>query len=1037
MILRLFLFVSFCVLLASNTFAQLASQTALVGTVTDSSGGVIPGAMVVAVNLGTQDTYEATTNAQGNYNIQFVRIGRYDLTVTLAGFQTFKATGIEVASNQVVRTDAALRVGGVTESVTVEAGLVLVTENATISERISERAVVELPVSGRNVWSLAGTTPGVLGGTNSFIGAGQRNITNGLSLDGINTAANIQTQTTMRPIADAVAEVEVKTGSTSAEYGSYLGVLINVVTKSGTNNPHGSLFEFFRDETLQTRGFFESPNNPKRPQRFDQFGFELDGPVLLPKLYDGRNKTFFMAAYEGVRQTTQATSLNAVPTELMRQGDFSEFSGVIRNPFTGQPFANNRIPQEMLSAQALRLLQYYPLPNQPGIGNNLLGEFPTLSNTNQVLTRVDQNLGNKVRLYGRYNWQADSAENGNVIPTSANFTVFNNKNTLFAYTHTLGSNLVNDFRIGYHVFHLSTLNYFAQNGLISAGKDLGIPGFDGGVANGDPGLPTVNITGLAPLGSGDTNRFQDDTTFQVSNVLAYTHGAHNIRTGFDLRRLATGTASVNDARGFFTFNAQMTGYAPADFLLGLPQRVLTSVKRIQGYVVTWRNGFFIDDSWQASRKLTLSLGLRYDQNVVPYTTIGNVSILNQEGTKLIPEVKPTPGFSFHAPNNLNFAPRLGLAYRATEKTVLRAGFGIYYNPNQLNTFTFLTNNPPFSLVYLFTQTASNPTLSLAADPTSQAGPAPLPNIITVNWDLPPAQKRQWSAGIQREIWDRGVMEVQYVGSHTLNLDRSFFNNTPQPGPGALQPRRPNQLFADIRTIINDTIANYEAVSLIYRQRISRGVQVNANYTWSRTYDMLDNSNTVAGRGMDPYNVEADYGPAIWDVPHRFVASYIYDVPFLKGSPQPILRYVFGGWQVGGITTIESGRPFSVFAQGDVANTGRTDQRANQTGPAEANCGRDQLTNCIPASAFAVPQFAYGNSGRNALRGPGQIVTDLSLLKNIPLGGQAHIQFRAEVFNLFNRANFNNPNSVLGTATFGSITSAKSMRQVQLGAKLLF
>ena len=261
---RALLSVSFCMLLAGSAFAQLASQTALVGTVTDSSGSVVPGAVVVAVNVGTRDTYETTTNAQGQYNFQFVRTGKYEVTVTLPGFRTFKVSGIEVANNQVVRRDAVLQVGEVAETLHVVAdAIVLDTDNATVSETLNQRLISEAPLSGgRNVWALAGTTPGVLGGSNSFTGAGQRALQNSLSLDGINAAANFTTQTSMRPIADAVTEVQVQTGSTSAEYGSYLGVHVNVVTKSGTNEPHGSLFEFFKDDALDARGYFENRANP-------------------------------------------------------------------------------------------------------------------------------------------------------------------------------------------------------------------------------------------------------------------------------------------------------------------------------------------------------------------------------------------------------------------------------------------------------------------------------------------------------------------------------------------------------------------------------------------------------------------------------------------------------------------------------------------------------------------------------------------------------------------------------------------------------
>ncbi len=636
MIRRIAMALSFVLLLTGSAWAQLTSQTALVGTVTDSGGLVVPGAQVVAVNIGTKDTYEATTNNEGYYNIQFARPGEYELTVSMAGFQTFKATGVSVATNQVVRTNATLQVGALSETVNVEsAAQVLDTDRATISETIGERAIVDLPLSGRNVWSLATTTPGVLSaGTSdigqSFRGAGQREIQNSLSLDGINSSANLLAATSMRPIAEAVTEIQVQTGSTSAEYGSYLGVHINVVTKSGTNSLHGAAFEFFQDDALDARGYTENRALPANPRSRDQFGAQVDGPVVIPGLYDGRNKTFFMGAYEGIRSEGLSSPIISVPTPLMRQGNFSEVTTPIRNPFTGQNFAGNIIPSSMLSPTARELLDYLPLPNRPGIVDNFQGPSPTTDNVDQVLTRIDQNLGNKVRLSVRYNWHDTLPLNGSSIPVQGITQPRVNKNTLVSYTHTLSPNLHNDFRIGYHRLDFDTLNHFAVNGIASAGSDLGIPGFDGDVRYNNPGIPNVSITGFSGLGQGGTNWYQFDTTFQLSNVLAYNRGKHNIRTGVDARRLATGRRAANSPRGGFTFDSSMTGYGAADFMLGLPRTVTTPVDQIQGHVGGWRNGFFINDVWQASRNLTLSLGLRYELNTPVQTYEGFASMLNAE-----------------------------------------------------------------------------------------------------------------------------------------------------------------------------------------------------------------------------------------------------------------------------------------------------------------------------------------------------------------------------------------------------------------------
>jgi hypothetical protein len=1036
----LLLTVSLSLLVVPSAAAQLASQTALVGTVTDAGGGVLPGATVVAVNAGTKDTYEATTNAQGQYNIQFVRVGRYDITVTVPGFSTFTTTGVNVTTNQTVRTDAVLQVGGLEESVIVEArAAVLATDRSTVSDTLDVRQITELPSRGRNVWAMAEITPGVQVGTRAgtWIGAGQRDIQNSLTLDGINSAANLMPSTSMQPIADAVEEIVVQTGSTSAEFGSYLGVHVNVVTKSGTNTPHGSLSHFYQGDTLDARGFFEDRNAPANPRTYNQFAFQADGPVVIPGLYDGRNQTFFMAAYEGIRQRQQSAAIGSVPTELMRQGNFSEISAQIRNPLTGLPYAGNIIPALDMSPIALQLLQqYYPVPNRPGTGANLVGSSLRNVDQDQILARVDQNIGNRARVYLRYNWQDEFTDDVGLIPITGAKQPRKNINYLGAYTHTITSNLLNDFRIGYHSVPEDTLNYFFVNGLTSAGADLGIPGFDGDVRYGNLGIPDISITGFNGLGLGGTNWLQFDRTFQLSNIIAFNRGTHNVRGGFDARRVETGRQAANSPRGAFSFNGQMTGYAVSDFLIGLPISVRTPVDQLQGHVGHWRNGLFINDTWQATRSLTLSLGLRYELHTPAKTYEGFASMLNADFTGLIPATHPAVGFEFHEPNNNLWAPRLGATYRLTEKTVLRAGWGIYYNPNQMNTFTFLTNNPPLAAEFTFFSQPENPTLSFNS-PFGVVGPGAPPDVVSPNRDLPPARKNQWSFDIQRELFLNTALDLQYVGSRTTNLDRSFFVNTPAPGPGPIQARRPNPAFGNLRIIQNDQIADYDAFTVFLRRRMTQGLQASVHYTYSRNDDMGTNSN-AGGRTMDDFDIMRDYAPANWSLPHRFVASYIYEVPFFRYAQQAVLRHVLGGWQFGGVTTIQSGTPINVTIGTDRANTGSPGQRPDMVATPSANCGGGNLVNCIDASAYALPpQFTFGNASRNHLRGPRRVVTDLSLAKNLRLGGPMQLQFRAEAFNVFNTVNFNNPGSTFGTATFGRITSAQPMRQIQLGARLTF
>jgi len=1033
---------------ASN--AQIATNTSLVGTVTDPTGKVVVGAKVTAINTGTQDTYNTTTNEEGYYAIQFVRVGTYDITIQEPGFQTFRKTGVQVDINQVVRNDAVLKVGNVVESVTIQASApVLKTDDATVSEIITTRAVAELPLNGRDPMQLAITTPGVLPGqkaTNGvppgedFIGAGTREIQNSMSLDGISIVNNLITTTPVRPMVESIQEVEVQTGTYSAQYGAYMGVHINMITKGGTNSLHGSAVEFVRNDKFDARPFFLSPTSRKAPLRQNQFGFELDGPILIPHVFNGRDKTFFMGSYEGLRQIRQSASLATIMTPQMWQGDFSQTATPVKDPNTGQPFPGNMIPSNRISPIVLKLQQYYPTPNKPGVTSNYAASLANNNNTDQTVDRIDQNIGDKVRLYFRYQQQWESLLAGSVVPTSSSTSPVDTNNFTIGYTHTLSPRLINDLRFGRQYFNTATLNGFAVVGIQGAGAQLGIPGFNSDVTANNPGIPDFNITGFSGFGNGGTNWYQDDKTWQGSEQISWNRGAHNIMAGAELRKLITGRAAGNSPRGVFNFTGQFTGYAPADFILGIPASLTTPVTQVRGVVAEWRDGFFVLDNWQVSRRLTINYGIRYELPTVPYSVNGYHTELNATQTAIVPANPPQPGFKFIFPNHKDWVPRFGFALRTTDKTVLRGGYGIYYNPNQTNSFTFLNGNPPFSVATTFTSSPSTPQLSLsnptAVPPNAQP---PVPDMITDNWHLPTAYMHQWSFGMQRELWRSSALELQYLGSHSLHLDRSYYNNTPYlPGPGSIASRRPNQLFGQIRTINNDEIANYQGLSVVLRQRFSQGLQFLASYTWSHTLDVSTDSNG-GGAPMIPYNWRADYGNSNWDIRHRFVASYVYDIPFFK-TANPMLRGILANWQVNGITTLQSGRPFNVSISTDTANTSaRGTYRPDLVHAPSSNCGDGHLTNCIDATAFAMPAlYTYGNAGRNLMHGPHLFDTDLSLFKNFPIRERLRLQFRFEAFNMLNSPQFANPNATFGTSSFGTVTATSiENRDIQLGAKLVW
>ncbi|MEO8372619.1 MAG: TonB-dependent receptor [Candidatus Solibacter sp.] len=1048
---------SACLTLALCSYGQIATITSLVGTVTDSSGKAIAGAKITAVEAATLDQYTALTNEDGNYRIDFVRVGTYDITAEFQGFSRIKHSGSIVSINQIVRNNFTMSPGSVQESVTVEAVAQLIrTDDATVSATITSKQIAELPMNGRNVLMLATTTPGVLAGTKgtqgvppgqAFIGAGTREIQNSMSLDGISIMNNLITTSPTQPMVETVQEVEVQTGTYSAQYGAYLGVHLNMVTRGGTNAIHGNLVEFIRNDAFDARGYFLPATSKKTALRQNQYGFEVDGPVYIPKLYNGRDKTFFMGSWERLRNKRQSLSANnTVMTEQMFAGNFSQTTTVVKDPTNSlAPFPGNIVPTNRLSPIALSLQQYYVKPTNPNaITQNFTTVFPAKLTSDQTVDRIDQNVGYKARLFFRYQRQDQKIANGNAIPYNAAVVPSITDNYTGGYTHTLTPTLVNDFRIGRQAINTDSVNYFYVNGIADAGTKLGIPGFDADSKSNNPGTPEFNVSGFSGWGNSGTNWFQTDHTWQASEQISWTLKNHSVMAGAELRKLYTSRSAANSPRGVFNFNGQLSGYAPADFMLGYVQNLVTPTIQYQGDVAAWRDGFFVLDNWQASRKLTLNYGLRYELQTVPYSVAGFARELNAAQTAAVPDKVPSPGFRFHDPNHKSWAPRFGLAYRLSDATVIRAGFGIYYNPNQTNSFTFLTTNPPFGNSTTCTSLPTTPTLPLSNPIGAGCNTSVSQNWITDNWHLPPASMNQWSLGLQRQLTRSTGLDVQYLGSHSLHLDRSFFNNTPYlPGPGAINPRRPNQLFGQIRTISNDLISNYHHLAVSVHQRLFHGFQFDASYTWAHALDVTSDSNN-GGAPMDPYNWRRDYGNAPFDIRHRFVATYIYAIPFVSTSNR-LMKAAFSGWQINGITTLQGGTPFNLSMNTDAANTSsQGPQRPDLLKTPVYNCGAGHLLGCIDKSAFAVPGnvaqgiFAYGNAGRNILRGPHLFATDMSLFKTFPIKERVRFTFRAEAFNVWNNPEFSNPNANIEAATFGNITGTSvGSRVIQLGGKLSF
>jgi hypothetical protein len=1090
--------------------AQVANNTSLVGTVTDATGGVIAGAHVTGVNRDTKVSYSGDTNGEGYYSIPFVAPGTYNITVEKSGFQKTTSSGVTVQLNMAARTDFNMSVGSENTEITVSAATpALSTDDALIGDTIDTHQVTNLPVNTRRVMDLATTSSNVIQGPKTsftgippganYIGAGTREVTNSLTLDGITIMNSLVSSSPVTPNPDAVSAVQVQSGNYTAQYGAYMGIHINSDTKSGTNTLHGTAYDYVQNDFFNAKPWLASRGSKTPKMRFNQFGGVLSGPVVIPFLYNGRDKTFFMGSYEGLRQYQESLTngIGTVPTLKMRNGDFSELldrnlmclpgdttqqcdKKVIQlyNPANRTtPYLNNQIPIDPIAA---KLLQYYPLPTDNSkLTNNYNAALPLSLVQNQTLDRVDHNIGQNVRLFGRFLWQKLTFENGSIVPSSAVYSPTTDRNGMIGYTHIITPSFINDFRLGFNVLTSDVNNQFSQSGLNDAGAQLGIPGFTADVDNNNPGIPTITISGYTGLGSSGTNWKQDDRTIHGYDQITWTKGKHSIMAGADIRRMTIGRAAQNDPRGLFNFSGRYStlcttnakgdcdnSYATngfADFMLGHASAVTTPTFQVKGSVGSWRNGYFVQDNWQVSQKLTLLYGIRYEQPTIPYSLNGYARILNADFSALIPasdatngaSFVPTPGFKFTGANNNLWAPRIGFAYRATDKIVVRGGGGIYYNPNHLNAFTLASSNYPLGNATTFNAN-SNISTNTFANPSGGTGakggcvpntPGSYCNVFTDAPHLPTPRMYQWNLDTGVELWKDAAFELQYLGSKSVHLDFSWQPNTPLPGPGNINSRRPYQNFGVIREIYNGGFSTYNGLTAILRQRMNHGLSMNLSYTWSHN---MDTSNDANGGGylMNPYDIHADYGNSNWDIRHRFVATVLYQLPEFSGHGYAV-RAVAGGWQANMILTLQTGMPFNVGypSSNDIANTGTSGvQRPNYVHAGSNTCSADFVVrngtsaNCIDSTAYAQPaNYTYGNLHRNDQHGPGRELVNFSMFKNFPIYERLTFQLRAEAFNLFNHANPNNPNSTsFGTSSFGTITGTQTdPRVLQLAGKINF
>ncbi len=1104
--------------------AQIANNTSLVGTVTDPSGNVISGCTVSAVEVSTKVSSTGACNAQGYYAITFIQPGTYDISVQMSGFQAVTKLGVVVPVDQAVRTDFTLPVGSTQTVVTVTANTPpMSTDDATLGETFNTRSVENLPISGHNALDVATMASNVYVGADTnyqgnppgatYEGAGQRAIQNSLSLDGVSIMNNLITTTPDHPAADMISETQMQSGNYPAQYGAYLGIHINLVSKSGTNNLHGEAYDYVENTAFDANVFTAKPGSPKQVLHYNQYGFNLAGPVDIPHVYNGHDKTFFFGSWEKLKQIGQGSSIVSALTPAMESGDFSA-PGIpqIYDPSTGKPYPNNQIPATELSTAAAAIAKKYEAymvpPNLAGIASNLNNSYPSQLQITQSIDRVDENIGQNIKLFFRYYYQDLTFLAGTNFPANASNGPTNSRNYAFGYTHLITQNLINDLRFGVNKLIAENLNYWYSAGLRSAGTDLGIPGFKGDTLYNNPGVPVVTIANFQGVGNAGSNWFQDDRTYDLYDQLSYTHGTHNFMVGAEFRRLTIGRQATNDPMGILNFDATTctplpsgacagpltsTGYSAADFVLGYVNSDTTPIDSIKGSAGEWRDGFFALDNWQVSSKLTLNYGFRYDLPTAAYSLNGYGRMLNAAQTALIPATtatsgatyKPTPGFVFTPAQLDNFGPRLGVDYRLSDRTVIRAGMGFYYNPNQLNTYTLLTANYPFAAAVSYSTTGDNPiTLENPTPGAGKAAPvAGTPRSYVFAFTPQPNMKTQrsyqWNLDLGQELYQGAAFELQYLGSHALHLDRSFYDNEPlRPINTAIEPlnaQRPNQLFGSIRQFQEDEYSHYNALTAIFRQRLFHGLAGQVSYTWSHDMDLGEDSND-GGTTSQQYNPSADYGNADWDVRNRIVASFTYGLPSLAGA-RMMTREALGGWSLSGIVNIQAGMPYTIAMASSITAAGvdQGTQRPSWTHKERSQCSLKSAypglshsanscideTAYIPATNYAVGAVGYGDVHRNSLVGPGLQYENFAVFKDFPFAERMRFQFRTEAYNIFNHPSGGNPisnginiNTTTGTcaatsclsfpAGWGTITGVQQVpgtfsgsRMLELSGKIIF
>lgn len=1036
------------------------------GTVHDLTGGSVAGATVTVTNEGKGLARTVLSDSNGEYLVNLLPIGNYAVKIEKQGFAGYEQKGIKLAVNQNARVDGLLKLGSIEQSMVVEGDAAQIeTTVATIGKVVEEKSITQLPLNGRNYLQLGVLQPGVTPITTNLARSGSGAAADqGFAVNGLRTQANVFlvdgalnsdlffTSSNLKPPPDAIQEFKILTNSYAAEYWGG-GSVVNLVIRSGTNRFHGQLWEFLRNDIFDARNFFATSTPPLKQ---NQFGGGVGGPLRIPKIYDGKNRTFFYAYYDGFRNRQGITSSTNVPTPALASGDFSGVTNPPHQPGTNTPFPGNQVPVNPITA---KLLALYP--------TSATGKFsasPSQSDTRDGFGfRIDHHMGDHDTIWGHYLYDVQRqilpfAPFGAVVPGFPG-TARNTPQTLtIGETHIFSSRLLSDL-------HLSFVRTDFANPFFTRRDSLSSFGFQyASTAPSVETIPFISVSGFSPLGNPQGPGLRFTNTYELREVISYLTGRHNLKFGADLRNTRYNIAFGSGVNGSFSFNGTFTGNALADFELGLPSSFTQStlgIGHLHGYTYEW----YVQDEWRLRSNLTLNLGLRHTMatafsgaktDLFAAFRVGLQSTIRPDApVNLV--YSGDPGVpSGNVPADLNnVAPRIGIAWDPTGsgKWSVRAGFGLFYEyiPGIAQFNSEFSSPPGFPNITINAPTNYTNPLAGLSNPL-QPGSIRTPVAFTsLGPDLHLPYDEQWNVSIQRQLPYEVLVEADYIGTAGVGLIRSRPINPAVFGPGATVANTNARRiyasnFASVNQIENSANSHYHALQLSVNKRFSRGLSFLASYTFSKAIDNGSYYNisqgTNAGNSnnpMNPFDLRPEKGLSLFDVRNRFVVSGVYQLPFgrrLTGFAGVLAK----GWATNFIVTLQSGTPFTVSEPLDVSFTAVGADRPNVT--CNPNDGPRTVrawfkTSCFQRLSQSTNAGQYGNEGRDIVIGPPFKDFDFAISKDFPIRESLGLQFRAESFNLFNHPNFNLPDFNIGSATFGQIQGALDPRILQFALKLSF